>query len=127
MQILSTLDLNNGENKRFESYKAEVKPMIVDAKVPHMGFNNIEVVKSNQLLKGFRNEEFYFMHSFEVVNYTEMISLTEYAEHLFVSSIQKRQYLRCSIPSRNQSRKAGINCLKFHRFGVIESLIRYSK
>ena len=111
MQILSTLGFEYGKTKGLNLIKAEVKPMIVDAKVPHMGFNNIEVVKSNQLLKGLENEEFYFMHSFEVVNYTEIVSLTDYAGHKFVSSIQKDNIYGVQFHPE-KSRQAGINLFK---------------
>lgn len=111
MQILSTLGFEYGKTKGLNLIKAEVKPMLVDEKVPHMGFNNIEVVKSNQLLKGLENEEFYFMHSFEVVNYTEIVSLTDYAGHKFVSSIQKDNIYGVQFHPE-KSREAGINLFK---------------
>lgn len=111
MQILSTLGFEYGKTKGLNLIEAEVKPMLVDAKVPHMGFNNIEVVKSNQLLKGLENEEFYFMHSFEVVNYTEIVSLTDYAGHKFVSSIQKDNIYGVQFHPE-KSREAGINLFK---------------
>ncbi len=111
MQILSTLGFEYGKTKGLNLIKAEVKPMLVDAKVPHVGFNNIEVVKSNQLLKGLENEEFYFMHSFEVVNYTEIVSLTDYAGHKFVSSIQKDNIYGVQFHPE-KSREAGINLFK---------------
>lgn len=87
MQILSTLGFEYGRTEGLRAIDAEVKPMLVDAKVPHVGFNSIDVVKSNKLLVGLEHEEFYFMHSFEVVNYTNIASLTNYAGHKFVSSI----------------------------------------
>lgn len=111
MQILSTLGFEYGKTKGLNLIKAEVKPMLVNAKVPHVGFNNIEVVKSNQLLKGLENEEFYFMHSFEVVNYTEIVSLTDYAGHKFVSSIQKDNIYGVQFHPE-KSREAGINLFK---------------
>ena len=111
MQILSTLGFEYGKTKGLNLIKAEVKPMLVDAKVPHMGFNNIEVVKSNQLLKGLENEEFYFMHSYEVVNYTEIVSLTDYAGHKFLSSIQKDNIYGVQFHPE-KSRQAGINLFK---------------
>jgi len=89
MQILSTLGFEYGKTKGLGLIQAEVRPMSVDAKVPHVGFNTIEVVKSNDLLKDIENEEFYFMHSYEVVNYTDITSLSNYAGHKFVSSIKK--------------------------------------
>lgn len=93
MQILSTIGFEFGKSNGLNEINAEVIPMIVDAKVPHMGFNSIEIINNNKLFDGLRNEEFYFMHSFEVSNYTNVSTLTDYAGHKFVSSVQKTIYL----------------------------------
>ena len=111
MQILSTLGFEYGKTEGLNAIKAEVKPMLVDAKVPHMGFNTIDVVKSNPLLNGLENEEFYFMHSYEVVNFHDVISTTEYAEHLFVSAIQKDNLFGVQFHPE-KSRDAGIKLFK---------------
>jgi len=111
MQILSTLGFEYGKTEGLNVIKAEVKPMLVDAKVPHMGFNTINVVKSNPLLNGLENEEFYFMHSYEVVNYTEVASLTDYAGHIFVSSVQKNNIYGVQFHPE-KSREAGIKLFK---------------
>jgi imidazole glycerol-phosphate synthase subunit HisH len=111
MQILSTLGFEYGQTKGLDLIKAEVRPMLIDAKVPHVGFNTIEVVKTCNILNGLENEEFYFMHSFEVVNYTDIISLTQYAGHKFVSSIQKENIYGVQFHPE-KSREAGIQFLK---------------
>jgi glutamine amidotransferase len=111
MQILSTLGFEYGKTKGLDVIKAEVKPMLVDAKVPHVGFNNIEIVKLNPLLSGLENEEFYFMHSYEVVNYTDIVSLTDYAGHKFVSSVQKGHIYGVQFHPE-KSREAGIKLFK---------------
>ena len=111
MQILSTLGFEYGQTKGLDFIKAEVRPMLIDAKVPHVGFNTIEVVKTSDILNGLENEEFYFMHSFEVVNYTDIISLTQYAGHKFVSSIQKENIYGVQFHPE-KSREAGIQFLK---------------
>ncbi len=111
MQILSTLGVEYGKTQGLDVIKAEVKPILVDAKVPHMGFNNIDVIKTNPLLVGLENEEFYFMHSYEVVNFHDVISTTEYAEHLFVSAIQKNNIYGVQFHPE-KSREAGINLFK---------------
>ena len=111
MQILSTLGLEYGQTKGLDLIKAEVRPMLIDAKVPHVGFNTLEVVKTCNILNGLENEEFYFMHSFEVVNYTDIISLTQYAGHKFVSSIQKENIYGVQFHPE-KSREAGIQFLK---------------
>lgn len=111
MQILSTLGFEYGKTKGLGVIDAEVKPILVDAKVPHMGFNTITVVKSNPLLKGLENEEFYFMHSYEVVNYTDVASLTTYGGHTFVSSIHKNAIFGVQFHPE-KSREAGIQIFK---------------
>lgn len=111
MQILSSLGFEYGKTRGLNAINAEVKPMQVDAKVPHMGFNTIDVVKPNQLLAGIENEEFYFMHSYEVVNYTDITSLTDYAGHRFVSSIQINNLYGVQFHPE-KSREAGITLFK---------------
>lgn len=111
MQILSTLGFEYGKTSGLGVMQAEVRPMIVDAKVPHMGFNAIEVVKPNKLLVGLENEEFYFMHSYEVVNYTNIASLTDYAGHKFVSSVNIGNVYGVQFHPE-KSREAGIKLFK---------------
>lgn len=111
MQILSTLGFEYGKTKGLSKINAEVKPILVDAKVPHMGFNKINVIKTNKLLNGLENEEFYFMHSYEVVNYTNIVSLTNYVGHNFVSSIQRDNIYGVQFHPE-KSREAGIKLFK---------------
>jgi len=107
MQILSTLGFEYGKTEGLNVIKAEVKPMLVDAKVPHMGFNTIDVIAPNKLLKGVESEEFYFMHSYEVVNYINIASLSDYAGHKFVSSIHLNNIYGVQFHPE-KSRQAGI-------------------
>ena len=107
MQILSTLGFEYGKTEGLDVIKAEVKPMLVDAKVPHMGFNTIDVITPNKLIEGLENEEFYFMHSYEVVNYTNIASLSDYAGHKFVSSIYLNNIYGVQFHPE-KSRQAGI-------------------
>jgi len=111
MQILSTLGFEYGKTQGLNVIQAEVKPMLVDAKIPHMGFNQIHVVNPNKLLAGLENEEFYFMHSYEVVNYTDIIALTDYAGHKFVSAIHKNNLYGVQFHPE-KSREAGIGLFK---------------
>ena len=52
MQILSTLGFEYGETRGLNLIQAEAKPILVDAKVPHVGFNTINVTNSNKVLDG---------------------------------------------------------------------------
>jgi len=107
MQILSSLGFEYGKTKGLGIINAEVKPVQCGAKVPHMGFGKIQVVAKNQILQGLEGEEFYFMHSYEVVNYTNITSLTEYGGHCFVSSIKKDNIYGTQFHPE-KSREAGI-------------------
>lgn len=111
MQILSTIGFEYGKTLGLGIIQAEVKPMLVDAKVPHMGFNTIDVVTSNKLLSGLENEEFYFMHSYEVTNYTNIAALTNYAGHQFVSSIYLDNIYGVQFHPE-KSREAGIQLFR---------------
>lgn len=111
MQILSTIGFEYGETKGLNLINAEVKPILCDAKVPHVGFNKIHVVCENSLLNGLENEEFYFMHSYELVNYTNVISLAEYAGHTFVSAVMSDNYYGVQFHPE-KSREPGIQLFR---------------
>ena len=111
MQILTTVGFEYGATKGLGLVKAEVRPMLVDAKVPHVGFNTIDVVNDNELLYGLEGEEFYFMHSYEVINYTNIVALTKYSNHSFVSSIQRDNIYGVQFHPE-KSREAGIKLFK---------------
>jgi len=111
MQVLSSLGYEYGKTEGLGLINAEVKRILCDAQVPHMGFNSLNVVNSNEILNGLEDEEFYFMHSYEVVNYTDIASLTEYAGHTFVSSIKKGNIFGVQFHPE-KSREAGIKLFK---------------
>jgi glutamine amidotransferase len=111
MQLLASLGFEYGKTKGLCLIDAEVKPILVDAKIPHMGFNALNIVRPNALLRGLENEEFYFMHSYEVINYTDIVALTDYAGHTFVSSIQKDHLYGVQFHPE-KSREAGIRLFK---------------
>jgi imidazole glycerol-phosphate synthase subunit HisH len=111
MQILSTLGFEYGETRGLNLIQAEAKPILVDAKVPHVGFNTINVTNSNKVLDGLEQEEFYFMHSYEVVNYTDITSLTDYEGHSFVSSVQKNNLYGVQFHPE-KSREAGVRLFR---------------
>ena len=50
MQILATIGFEYGKSNGLAAINAEVKPMLVDAKIPHMGFNRLNVINPNKLL-----------------------------------------------------------------------------
>jgi imidazole glycerol-phosphate synthase subunit HisH len=107
MQILCKLGFENGKTEGLGKFNAEVKPIICNDKIPHMGFAKLQVVKPNKLLSGVEDQEFYFMHSYEVVNYTDIATLSEYSNHSFISSIRKDNIYGVQFHPE-KSREAGI-------------------
>jgi imidazole glycerol-phosphate synthase subunit HisH len=110
MQILAKLGFEYGKTRGLSLLDAEVKLIQCHGKVPHMGFNKIQVANSNILLDGIENEEFYFMHSYEMINYTNIIALTEYENHSFVSVIHKDNLYGVQFHPE-KSRESGIRLL----------------
>ena len=68
--------------------------MRTDAGIPHLGFNKINVLKSNKLLKGLEKEEFYFMHSYGVANFKNIKpdSYISVGKSKIVSSVSKKNF-----------------------------------
>jgi glutamine amidotransferase len=110
MQILAELGFEFGKTQGLCLLNAEVKPILCDEKIPHMGFNRIRVINTNKVLEGIKDEEFYFMHSYEVVNYTDIAALTKYGNHSFISAIHKDNLYGVQFHPE-KSRDAGIKLL----------------
>jgi imidazoleglycerol phosphate synthase glutamine amidotransferase subunit HisH len=62
------------------------------------------------LLEGLEDEEFYFMHSYELVNYTDIIAITKYNDHSFVSAVHTGNLYGVQFHPE-KSREAGIKLL----------------
>jgi imidazole glycerol-phosphate synthase subunit HisH len=110
MQIMADLGFEFGKAKGLGLIEAEVRPILCEGKIPHMGFNKISIKTFNALLSGIEGEEFYFMHSYEMVNYTDIAALTKYNNHSFVSAIHKENLYGVQFHPE-KSREAGIRLL----------------
>ncbi|MBM0637729.1 imidazole glycerol phosphate synthase subunit HisH [Campylobacter sp. VicNov18] len=59
-------------------------------KIPHMGWNELEILKQEPLYKNIENKsDFYFVHSFYVKCKDEFVSAKADYGHKFVASLQK--------------------------------------
>jgi len=112
MQILSKIGYEFGETHGLNFIDAEVKKMEAKGKVPHLGWGTLSIIRTSPILDGITEKDnFYFMHSYEVVNYTEVIALTDYCNHKFVSVIQKGEIYGVQFHPE-KSRKTGIKILE---------------
>ena len=112
MQILASVGYEYGETPGFDLIEGEVKRIECKAAVPHIGFNNIELVVDSPLFNGLEEtSEFYFMHSYEYVNYTDVIGLSTYGQHKFVSAVARKNLYGVQFHPE-KSREQGIRLLK---------------
>ena len=94
MQLFSTYGEEDGGSKGFDWIKGKVKKINLNnqnLKLPHMGWNNININQSSRLLSGIENEShFYFVHSFafDVENKDCVSATTDYSIK-FVSAVEK--------------------------------------
>ena len=82
MQLLFDYSLEDGKNKGLGILKGSVEKIPSTVKVPHMGWNQLKVLKRNsKIFSGIREgENFYFVHSYHVIPESKDIisSTTEY-------------------------------------------------
>lgn len=91
-----------GEVKKFE---------LVDRNIPHMGWNNIEVL-NDRYYKNILTKDFYFIHSYHVVpsNAEDIAATVDYGFDV-VASVQKKNIFATQFhPEKSQS--AGLSILK---------------
>lgn len=115
MQLMCKSSSENGNHFGFGWFDAAVEKMntSLDVKVPHVGWNSVEIVKNNKLFQEIENfSDFYFVHSFKVRcnQKTDILSNTCYGED-FASGIIKNNI--CGVqfhPEKSQS--SGLSFLK---------------
>lgn len=90
MQLLASIGFEGGATQGMNILSGEVVKIRVNGPLPHIGWTGVNVVKDSKLLVGVNNnDKFYFMHSFEFVNYTDLVGLSTYNDHQFVSVVEK--------------------------------------
>ncbi|CDT77693.1 imidazole glycerol phosphate synthase, glutamine amidotransferase subunit with HisF [Vibrio coralliirubri] len=94
MQILSTLGHEHGETKGLGLIPGEVvrlRPQDVTARVPHVGWNSVEVLTTSPLFYGIPSgSDFYFVHSYhyQVESLSNVLAKTEHGGE-FTCAVQK--------------------------------------
>lgn len=112
MQILSKIGFEFGETEGLSLIDAEVKKMEIKGKVPHLGWGALELLTECPIFEKISaDDKFYFMHSYEVINFTNVVSLTEYCNHKFVSAVRKDNLFGVQFHPE-KSREPGIQVIK---------------
>ncbi|KAA3649596.1 MAG: imidazole glycerol phosphate synthase subunit HisH [Bacteroidetes bacterium] len=72
--------------------KFDKSKMLGQQKIPHMGWNRIQIMKNGTLMKGLESEDtrFYFVHSFHMLpKLKESVLTSTYYGYEFVSAVQQ--------------------------------------
>ena len=65
MQLMATVGYEHGETEGFGWLPGEVKRIDTNLKIPHMGWNEVNIVSDHPVLSGVpNNSHFYFVHSY---------------------------------------------------------------
>jgi len=118
LQFLAERGYEEGEHEGLGWVRGEVRliePRDPAAKVPHMGWNGIDIRRESHIFRGLqKNPVFYFVHSYSFVpDSTEEEVVTAVVHHgmEIVASIQKRNIFATQFhPEKSQS--AGLLVLK---------------
>jgi imidazole glycerol-phosphate synthase subunit HisH len=95
LQILFEVGHENGKFEGFGIFKGETikfQNLPKSLKVPHMGWNSIDIKNSSTILKNIPQESmFYFVHSYHVkTDNTDIVTSTTSYDYDFVSSIHHK-------------------------------------
>ena len=112
MQLLFSTSYENGTYTGLDIMHGEVKQFPNTMKVPHIGWNQIEMKTKSKILSGVEDKSFvYFVHSYYAVPSEDVtLTTTEYGFH-FTSVVQKGEVYGIQFhPEKSQ--KAGLQMLK---------------
>lgn len=100
------LGIMKGEIIKFEESKDN------SYKIPQMGWNQIEVVADNPLLKGLNGKDVYFVHSYHLTgNKDNVIAYTTYAGVRYGSAVRKDNVYACQFHPE-KSGEVGLQILR---------------
>lgn len=112
MQILARVGYEYGEKAGLGIVDAQVKRIEVSCKVPHLGWGSLKIEHPSPIFEGIRAEDnFYFMHSYEMTDCPEVIARSRYCSHDFVAAVQKNDIFGVQFHPE-KSRDAGLTILK---------------
>jgi imidazole glycerol-phosphate synthase subunit HisH len=111
MQILVSIGFEYGTTDGLNIVNGEVNLLKANSKIPNVGFQGVEIMKENKLFLNIENEKFYFMHSYEITNCTDVLSTSKINSYKFISAIQKENIYGVQFHPE-KSREAGLELFK---------------
>lgn len=113
LQVLFTESEEFGIYKGLDVFKGRVVRFQIDLKVPHMGWNNVKILRRPPIFDGIQDESFfYFVHSYYVApNDTAVVSTTTDYGITFTSMVWKDNIFATQFhPEKSQ--ESGLRILK---------------
>jgi glutamine amidotransferase len=116
MQLLFEKSLEFGEHKGFGFFKGTVQKfpeeiLNQNMKIPHMGWNNISIIKKNPILSNIKNYSYlYFVHSFYAHVVEDTVALCNYG--IDFTALAARENVIATQFHPEKSQKIGLNILK---------------
>jgi imidazole glycerol-phosphate synthase subunit HisH len=113
LQVLFTESEEFGIYKGLDVFKGRVVRFQIDLKVPHMGWNNVKILRRTPIFDGIQDESFfYFVHSYYVVpDETAVVSTTTDYGITFTSMVWKDNIFATQFhPEKSQ--ESGLRILK---------------
>ena len=104
MQILSTQGLEFGTHKGLNIIAGTVRKIQTDFKIPHMGWNTLNVESPHPVLNHINGEDVYFVHSFvfDVDDKTHRLASCNYGEN-FTAVVGKESLIATQFhPEKSQ-------------------------
>lgn len=115
MQLFADIGEEGGTHKGLEWISGRTRRFQIDEKnfrLPHIGWNDVEILKSTTLFRGVAPAVFYFVHSYlvEPSDPSSVIATCDYGE-VFPAAIEKENIFGVQFhPEKSQ--KAGLAVLK---------------
>jgi glutamine amidotransferase len=113
LQVLFTESEEFGIYKGLDVFKGKVVRFQIDLKVPHMGWNNVKILRRPPIFDGIQDESFfYFVHSYYVApDDTAAVSTTTDYGITFTSMVWKDNIFATQFhPEKSQ--ESGLRVLK---------------
>jgi glutamine amidotransferase len=113
LQVLFTESEEFGIYKGLDVFKGKVVRFQIDLKVPHMGWNNVKILRRTPIFDGIQDDSFfYFVHSYYVApDETAVVSTTTDYGITFTSMIWKDNIFATQFhPEKSQ--ESGLRILK---------------
>ena len=114
MQLLANISYEDGKHKGLGWIQGQIKKLPTnDLKLPHMGWNEVKIIKeNNNLINSNEINDFYFVHSyyFDCEHNKNMIGTTEYGIN-FTSFVSKENIYGVQFHPEKSS-KQGLKIIK---------------